>query len=136
MTTEITGKTDVFLKLNEAQRMLDISASAPTGTAPIVLPVNIQGWSSDIVRFLGSSVLLFTFGTLVLVAVLCWRNASSPVQILRIFGVISIIGVTTLLVVIGYSNEQLAPVIGLFGALAGYLLGREGATAKEKDTGC
>jgi hypothetical protein len=27
--------------------------------------------------------------------------------------------------VVGYSNEQLTPIIGLFGAVAGYLLGKD-----------
>ena len=33
--------------------------------------------------------------------------------------------VSALLLVVGYSNEQLTPIVGLFGAIAGYLLGKD-----------
>ena len=40
-------------------------------------------------------------------------------------GVLAILAFSALLLVVGYSNEQLTPIIGLFGAIAGYLLGKE-----------
>jgi hypothetical protein len=82
-------------------------------------------WSPDLVRFLSVSVLLFTFLALLLSAVLLWRQKSPGTSVLRIFGIITIIGMSAVLLVVGYSNSQLTPIIGLFGAIAGYLLGRD-----------
>ena len=48
----------------------------------------------------------------------------SAEAILRTFGVTLIITAAVFLVVAGYTEAQIAPVIGLLGAIAGYLLGR------------
>lgn len=47
----------------------------------------------------------------------------TPLSILRFNGLTLIISGGLMLVTAGYSNEQIAPVSGLLGALAGYLLG-------------
>jgi len=47
----------------------------------------------------------------------------TPNAILRFNGLTLIITGAILLVTAGYSNEQMTPVIGLLGAIAGYLLG-------------
>jgi hypothetical protein len=54
-----------------------------------------------------------------------WRSKAQPHHILRAFGILSIVALSALLMVVGYSNEQLTPIVGLFGAVAGYLLGKE-----------
>jgi hypothetical protein len=63
-----------------------------------------------------------------------------PEEILRVFGVTLIILGTLYFVTAGYDSNQIAPAMGLFGTVAGYLLGRatgrnapEGAT-EGKDT--
>ncbi|MCI0557732.1 MAG: hypothetical protein MN733_04500, partial [Nitrososphaera sp.] len=61
---------------------------------------------------------------------LLWRQGSPPQQVLKIFGILSIIGVSALLLIVGYGNEQLTPIVGLFGAIAGYLLGKDSNSAK------
>lgn len=47
----------------------------------------------------------------------------TPTSILRFQGLTLIIVGSILLIVAGYSNQQILPVIGLFGTIAGYLLG-------------
>lgn len=47
----------------------------------------------------------------------------TPASVLRFNGLTLIISSALLLVVAGYSNQQIAPVTGLLGAIAGYLLG-------------
>ncbi|MCP4611468.1 MAG: hypothetical protein GY845_22370 [Planctomycetes bacterium] len=47
----------------------------------------------------------------------------TPISILRFNGLTLIITGGLLLVIAGYSNQQMSPVIGLLGAIAGYLLG-------------
>ncbi|MCI0557733.1 MAG: hypothetical protein MN733_04505, partial [Nitrososphaera sp.] len=61
---------------------------------------------------------------------LLWRQGSPPQQVLKIFGILSIIGVSALLLIVGYGNEQLTPIVGLFGAIAGYLLGKDSNSPK------
>lgn len=90
-----------------------------------------QPWTPDLVQFLAIGVLLFSFAALLLCTLLLWRANAPPGQVLRIFGVISILGLSALLLVVGYSNEQLTPIVGLFGAIAGYLLGKD-SKAKEE----
>lgn len=84
-----------------------------------------QPWSADLVRELTFGVLGFSCFVLILATVLLWRSNATPLQILRVFAVITIIGFSAVLLVVGYNNEQLTPIIGLFGAIAGYLLGKD-----------
>jgi uncharacterized protein YjeT (DUF2065 family) len=72
------------------------------------------------------AVLVILFGVFVLIsASISLRNcAITPEQALRIYGVIVILVGTLLLILAGLSNDQIAPATGLFGTLAGYLLGR------------
>jgi predicted membrane metal-binding protein len=82
------------------------------------------GWTPQVVLQLSSWILMLGALALVLSAALMFRQRSAS-HVIRIFGIIIIVTLSTLLVVVGYSNEQLTPVIGLFGAIAGYLLGKE-----------
>lgn len=109
---------DPLLALDEAQRAFD---SAPNTVS--ALPT--QPWSRELVVSLALGVLIFTCIVLLMSTVLLWRQRATPMHVLRLFGIVTIIGVSALLLVVGYSNEQLTPIIGLFGAIAGYLLGKE-----------
>lgn len=44
--------------------------------------------------------------------------------VLRVLGTVLILVFSVFLVVAGYSNQQIAPVLGLLGTVAGYLLGK------------
>jgi uncharacterized protein YhaN len=55
----------------------------------------------------------------------------TPTAILRFNGLTLIIAGGLLLVVAGYSDQQIAPVIGLLGTIAGYLLGAGEKPAKK-----
>lgn len=106
---------DVFKKLEAAQAALT-KAGAHEAAQP---------WSETSVRYLSQSILVFTFLTLLLASLLLWRKNSPPQQIVKVFGLLVILGLSSLLLVVGYSNEQLTPIVGLFGAIAGYLLGKD-----------
>lgn len=51
------------------------------------------------------------------------QKAWSPQSLLRVLGIILIIPLAVILVVAGYSEDQIASVIGLMGVAVGYLLG-------------
>lgn len=108
---------DAISKLEAAQAAFD-KAELPS-------PQWFQPWSPDIVQSLALSIMAFTLITLGLASVLLWKQGSPPQQILKIFGLLSIVGLSAVLLVAGYSNDQLTPIIGLFGAIAGYLLGKD-----------
>jgi hypothetical protein len=74
---------------------------------------------------LSFALLAFSAVALVIVAVLAARAAKpwSPDSIIRVFGIVMIVPLAVFLVVAGYSEKQVAPVVGLLGVIAGYLLG-------------
>jgi hypothetical protein len=85
-------------------------------------------WTPELVQKLTLAVLAFGGLVLVLMTVLLYRRRESGAQILRCFGVVLIVCLSAILLVVGYSNEQLTPIVGLFGAIAGYLLGKDSNT--------
>ncbi len=88
-----------------------------------------QPWNEDLVKFLGCSVLLFALAISLIGATLLWKKNADGVQMLKFFGTVTIVSLTAFLLIIGYDNDQLTPTIGLFGAIVGYLLGRESQPA-------
>lgn len=117
--------TDAALAaLDTAQKALD--------QTPVSAAAWVQPWSPELVQFLAIAVLGFSCLALVMATFLLWRSRAQAGQILRVFGVITILGFSALLLVVGYNNEQLTPIVGLFGAIAGYLLGKDAKTDKDE----
>lgn len=106
-----------------------------TGQTPYAAGANGHTWSPDMVQFLTIATFAFMALTLILCTILLWRRNATGPQILRVFGIITIIGLSALLLFVGYSNEQLTPIVGLFGAIAGYLLGKDSNSAKPGEPG-
>lgn len=50
--------------------------------------------------------------------------ALSPMDVMRVFTISMVVMGTLFAITAGFSSEQIAPAMGLFGTLAGYLLGR------------
>jgi hypothetical protein len=83
-------------------------------------------------RFLTSyefilALMVLVFGIIVLGVGYFLLKPSNPTPegALRFYGVIVIVIGTLFLIVAGLNNDQIAPAVGLFGTLAGYLLGRK-----------
>jgi hypothetical protein len=121
MSTNISAIAKQAAELQQSQLALETAAQMTAKASSH----GVQVWSPELVRFLSVSILIFTLSSLILCAVLLWRSKAPGFHVLRVFGVITIIGVSALLLVVGYSNEQLTPIVGLFGAIAGYLLGKD-----------
>jgi hypothetical protein len=81
-----------------------------------------QPWNSQLVVYLTTSVLAFGIAVIIIMAVLVVRKSQTG-DVLRLFTVPMVIVAAVFLVVTGFSNEQITPVIGLLGTLAGYVLG-------------
>jgi hypothetical protein len=83
-------------------------------------------WSPSLVSRLSLGIGFFAVFILVCVTILLRQQSEPalPEQILRVFGILVIIFASVFLVIAGYSDTQITPVIGLLGTIAGYLLGR------------
>jgi hypothetical protein len=81
---------------------------------------------------LSVSVLVFGFLIILLVFILLLKqNKGIGVFTIKLFGLIIIITACLFLIVAGFSKDQISPVIGLFGIIAGYLLGSSEKNNKE-----
>jgi len=103
---------------------MQIANPPPSGAQPAV-PVSSSHFLSSTEGELTLAVI--GLGILVIVAmffVLRSKNASAD-DAIRGYSITLIIIGTMVLICAGYSNNQIAPAMGLFGTLAGYLLGRK-----------
>ncbi len=99
-------------------------------TNPIPTDHLNQPWSPKLVIFLSSAVLIFGLLVLFTMAYLVVKGQKAD-QILRICALPLIIIAAIFLVVTGFTNEQISPVMGLLGAIAGYLLGSKNTEDSE-----
>jgi hypothetical protein len=84
-----------------------------------------QPSSAGLVQCLGGSILLFCLLVLVIAAwLLRGKNVDSQI-IMKMFGLILILCLSVFLMVTGYGQAQLTPIVGLFGTVAGYLLAKD-----------
>jgi hypothetical protein len=75
-------------------------------------------------NFLSISLLAFGLAVLILMTYLIGVKNKGGETLLRSFGITLIITAAVFLVVAGYSQDQISPVIGLLGTVAGFLLGK------------
>lgn len=106
---------DAFEQLASAQAAVD-KVDAVAGQQP---------WTESLVIYLSTSILMVIALALILGTFLMWKKSTNGQDVLRLYGVVIIVGLSALLLVVGFSNSQLTPIVGLFGAIAGYLLGKE-----------
>lgn len=92
-----------------------------------------QWWTTQDAMTVSTVLLIFGFLAMVLVGQLLMRDRRAD-DVLKTLGVILIIFATLFLVVAGYNDQQIAPVIGLYGTIAGYLLGRA-ASGSDRTSG-
>ncbi|HET9226066.1 MAG TPA: hypothetical protein VFR31_05335 [Thermoanaerobaculia bacterium] len=82
-----------------------------------------QLWDKHTLITFGLGILVFGILITAMMAFLLYKN-KSPEFVLRTFSIPLIIIAALFLITVGWSKEQMAPVIGLFGTIAGYILGR------------
>jgi len=89
-------------------------------------------WSVADAMTISSCVLIFGLVVMVLATALLYKGKKAD-DILKLFGTIIIVISAIFLVVAGYTDTQIAPVIGLLGTIAGYLLGRSENEKNDRD---
>jgi len=103
-----------------ANAKISITESIPDSAEAIMNATETAFQSS---LYLSYSLLFFGLVVLFLIGYLI-KVGKDPEALLRSFGTILIIIAAVFLIVAGYSEKQIAPVIGLLGTVAGYLLGK------------
>jgi hypothetical protein len=94
-----------------------------SGASPEAQAGKKSWWSVDDAMTISSVVLGFGL-VITLVAASLVKHGTSHNSVLRVFGTILILVFSVFLVVAGYDDKQIAPVLGLLGTVAGYLLGK------------
>ncbi len=122
---------DASDKVEAAQKELDEALAAArshgalssTQASSGKADAHMAEWNPELVMKLSLGVAMFAMFALVLATVLILKRRNAE-QVLRTFGILVIIFAAIFLVIAGYSDTQITPVIGLLGTIAGYLLGR------------
>ncbi|MEL7222207.1 MAG: hypothetical protein AAGJ93_12865 [Bacteroidota bacterium] len=111
--------------------------SPPTATTTPQAGVNLPPVNTELVPtkssqevWLSYGVLLFGMVIVLAQAYLISKREEPLSESLKYLGVTLIIVGALFLVTAGYGNSQIAPIIGLLGTVAGYLLGRTQPTTK------
>ena len=126
-----TPTIDEKLKQVEAQiaqqtKVVASSTEPPKGAG------SVSWWTTTSAMTISSVVLAFGL-IVVCLATYLIRVGKEGEVILRVFGTTLVVVLAVFLVVAGYSDTQIAPVIGLLGTIAGYLLGRTPRNAGTPD---
>lgn len=117
-------KAEFDKQMADLDRELSQVPAAPVKTIVPPPAAGPEWWSNQNAMTMSAVVLIFGIVVLVLCAGLMRSSRPSPEAILRVFGTVLIITGALFLVVAGYTDQQVAPVMGLLGTLAGYLLGK------------
>ena len=114
-----------------AQKAIALQESKPPASFETSSSNDQQGswWSVQDAMTISAAVLIFGAFIIALAALLIQKGKAAE-DVLRIFGTVIIIISAVFLIVAGYSDKQIAPVMGLLGTIVGYLLGKDTASSK------
>lgn len=91
-------------------------------------------WTPKEALALSYSILVFGLLVLLLMSTLVAKFNVNINRILRAFALVLIIVAAVFLIVAGYTEDQIAPVMGLLGTIAGYLLGSRHSSGESVET--
>ena len=104
-------------------RTSDDSNPPPTPTE-LAAPSGVKLVLSEYEFWLSAEVLIFGFAVLLAEFLLLRKAKITAEEALRVYAVSLIIIGTLFAITAGFDSNQIAPAMGLFGTIAGYLLGR------------
>lgn len=96
-------------------------------------PLGKQWWRADEAMTISAAVLVFGLLVLVMMTFALRKGTIHPDAVLKLFGTIIVVIGSLFLIVAGYSDTQMGPVMGLLGTIAGYLLGKNSSQPVEKN---
>ena len=136
-TTIIILLSFLAISLWAQPETLETAVNTPPPAATVTEGVNLPPVSTDFVPTKSSQEVWLSLGVLVfgmiIVLAQAWiiNSRKEPLnQSLKYLSVTLIIVGSLFLVTAGYGNSQIAPIIGLLGTVAGYLLGRTQSPAE------
>ncbi len=105
--------------------MIQVANSPPAGATAHAPALGTNFLSSSEGQL---ALIVIGLGVIVIAALsfVLWKKAASAEDAIRAYALVLILVGTIVLICAGYSNDQIAPAMGLFGTVAGYLLGRKG----------
>jgi drug/metabolite transporter superfamily protein YnfA len=119
-------------QMTDLNKQLQDVQTKSVAVVPDKINATPEWWTTQNAMTMSTVVLLFGIVVIAICAVLMRGSRPSAEAVLRVFGTVLIIVGALFLVVAGYTDKQMAPVMGLLGTLAGYLLGK---SPTEKDRG-
>ena len=103
----------------------DLPPVEPTAITPDAATNLVQSGSLFSSGEIGLTWIIFIFGLIALtIFFLLVHYGKATPYLMRIYVIIILVFGTLLVVSSAYSTEQIAPIVGFFGTIAGYLLGR------------
>jgi hypothetical protein len=127
--------TDIDKQIAEARTEAGIARQA-VATKDAILATQAAAstkapwWSAQDAMTISASVLMFGAFLITATTVAILKGIPAA-TVLRVYGMLTIIVMAVFLVVAGYDAQQMGPVIGLLGTLAGYLVGRSASSAAD-----
>jgi hypothetical protein len=119
-----------------AQSGIPTNVSAPAPQSSSAGAVKTRTFLSDFEFWLSAEILLFGLGVIVIEFLLLRKGQVTAEEALRVYAVTLIIVGTLFAITAGFDSIQIAPAMGLFGTIAGYLLGkRAAASSKSQEEG-
>ncbi len=100
-------------------------ANPPPSGAPPSTPVATTHFLSTVEGELALAVIGLGVLMIIAISIVLKSKSASADDAIRAYTITLIIIGTLFLICAGYSNDQIAPAMGLFGTLGGYLLGRK-----------
>ena len=103
----------------------ELPVEAPEPIAPAEAARLVEVGTLNSVTEQGLTLIIFAFGLIALALFyFVLKSGRATPFLMRIYVIIILIFGTLLVVSSAYSTDQIAPVVGFFGTIAGYLLGR------------
>ncbi len=117
----------------ESLQKLQQTTTPTVSAAPEARPVGKEWWRADEAMTISAVVLIYGIVVMILATIVLRRTNIHPDSVLRLFGTIIIVVGALFLIVAGYSDTQMGPVMGLLGTIAGYLLGKNDKVAEKPE---
>ena len=120
-------------KLHLDSSFVDSSKREETPTIPVKTKTTTAKFLSSDELTLSYSILIFATIVLLLEVFLISINKVSPENSFKFITVTLIVSSSLFLITAGYDNNQIAPAFGLFGTVAGYILGKTNSPDLKKN---
>ncbi len=115
-----------------AAREAGPSRSVVPGSPPADPDDTVQRWHTQVELALTIGTLVFGAFVLALLGWFLGKGLLPADSFLKLFVLVIVVTAGLFVVVAGYTQDQIAPMMGLLGTLVGYLLGREASKAAAK----